>query len=121
MRLTSLLVLFPVLIADQAVKLLMLSYDPNLTTLNKSSWGYLLITLFILGFLLVLKKSLPIYLVISGGFSNLVDRIIRGGVVDYIVLPLFPWKFNLADLGITVGVIWFIYDTIIRHESGNNF
>lgn len=81
----------------------------------------MLLTVFILIFLLIFKRTPSVYLVFSAGFSNLLDRVIRGGVVDFIALPMFAWKFNLADLGLTIGVIWFIYDTIIRYESRNNF
>ena len=47
-----------------------------------------------------------IFLVAAGGFGNLVDRIFRGFVVDYIYfVPInFP-IFNLADCCVVVGMI----------------
>ena len=55
-----------------------------------------------------------ITLIISGGISNFVDRIIRGFVVDFIDFTQiinFP-IFNLADIYIVVGWILFVILTI---------
>ena len=48
--------------------------------------------------------------IISGGFSNLLDRIFRGFVVDYIDVSEFIHfpVFNLADIFIVIGVIGLI-------------
>jgi lipoprotein signal peptidase len=48
------------------------------------------------------------WLVVAGGISNLIDRLARGGVVDYVFLPPLP-KFNLADGAIVVGAIIWIF------------
>ena len=42
--------------------------------------------------------------VIGGGLGNLIDRLIHGYVIDFIVLKPFP-VFNVADIGITVGLV----------------
>ena len=45
-------------------------------------------------------------LIVAGGASNLVDRVMRGSVVDFInvgVGPLRTGIFNLADVAITLG------------------
>lgn len=42
--------------------------------------------------------------IISGGIGNLIDRIFRGYVVDFIYFKKFP-VFNIADSLIVVGVI----------------
>lgn len=42
--------------------------------------------------------------VIGGGLGNLIDRVFYGYVVDFIVLRPFP-VFNVADIGITVGLV----------------
>ena len=38
----------------------------------------------------------------GGSVGNLVDRITRGAVTDFIALPHWP-RFNLADVAITIG------------------
>ncbi len=42
--------------------------------------------------------------IIGGGIGNLIDRVLHGYVVDFIVLKPFP-VFNVADIGITVGLV----------------
>lgn len=48
-------------------------------------------------------SSLAIGLILGGALGNLIDRAIRGSVVDFISVPHWP-TFNLADVAITVGV-----------------
>jgi signal peptidase II len=43
-------------------------------------------------------------LILGGALGNLVDRLTRGDVVDFVSLPAWP-AFNLADVSITVGVV----------------
>lgn len=43
-------------------------------------------------------------LILGGALGNLVDRLTRGEVVDFVSLPAWP-AFNLADVSITVGVV----------------
>ncbi len=54
-----------------------------------------------------LQTLIMLILILAGGISNVIDRIFRGFVVDFInLLPItnFP-KFNLADMYITMGWI----------------
>lgn len=48
-------------------------------------------------------------LVLAGGISNLIDRLMRGFVVDFIDVNIldFP-NFNIADIFITIGIILLI-------------
>jgi signal peptidase II len=41
--------------------------------------------------------------VIAGAVGNLGDRILNGGVTDFVLLAFFPFVFNLADTAITIG------------------
>lgn len=59
-------------------------------------------------------------LILSGALGNLIDRVVRGYVVDYISFTLFNREmsvFNLADTYITIGVILLIYIVI---KEGKN-
>jgi len=47
---------------------------------------------------------LPTGLLIGGAIGNLIDRISRGAVTDFIKLPHWP-AFNVADMAITFGVL----------------
>ena len=49
------------------------------------------------------KTAIALSLAISGGMSNLIDRIFRGGVFDFI--RVFTITFNLADVLIVLGWI----------------
>jgi signal peptidase II len=51
---------------------------------------------------------LPTGLLLGGAAGNLIDRLDRGYVTDFIDLPLWP-AFNLADVCITVGVLSLLY------------
>lgn len=47
---------------------------------------------------------ISLMLVLAGGISNLIDRIVRGYVVDFIDVNIFDFPaFNLADISITLG------------------
>jgi signal peptidase II len=51
---------------------------------------------------------LPTGLLLGGAAGNLIDRLDRGYVTDFIKLPLWP-AFNLADMCITFGVLSLLY------------
>ena len=53
------------------------------------------------------NQKFPFVLIFSGAVSNLADRIRFGCVVDYIDLKFWP-IFNLADVYITLGVIFIL-------------
>ena len=53
------------------------------------------------------KMTTALSLILGGGISNLIDRIVRGGVVDFIKVSTFP-IFNIADISIVVGWILLI-------------
>jgi signal peptidase II len=108
-----------VVLFDQLFKFFALRL--NLATINYGlGWGIfsssftqpLFLIFIILGSLFIINHLFPKYfgkataleLIIGGGFSNLIDRVFRGGVVDYLHLPLIP-SFNLADFAITVGFL----------------
>lgn len=59
-------------------------------------------------------KMLLLGAIIGGGLGNLVDRMVNGFVIDFIVLRPFP-TFNVADLGITVGLV-LLFVTILMDQ-----
>ena len=69
----------------------------------------IIIIIAVLAFLFIKKLKDPILLwacmlVISGGIGNLIDRIFRGFVVDYLHATFIDFPvFNLADCCITIG------------------
>ncbi len=56
-------------------------------------------------------------LLIGGGIGNLIDRIFRGFVVDYLSLSFFPPVCNFADYCITLGAVFFV---IVLLTQSNN-
>ena len=51
---------------------------------------------------------LPTGLLLGGAAGNLIDRLDRGYVTDFIDIPLWP-SFNVADVSITLGVLTLLY------------
>lgn len=57
--------------------------------------------------------SLALGLQVGGALGNIVDRYRRGYVVDWIDVSRWP-TFNLADTGITIGVVLLMYALLFR-------
>jgi signal peptidase II len=51
-------------------------------------------------------------LIVAGGLANMVDRILIGGVRDFIYWPILNVWGNMADLWLTVGVGLLVIDSI---------
>lgn len=43
--------------------------------------------------------------VLGGALGNLYDRLLQHSVIDFIDVRLWPYVFNVADIGITLGAI----------------
>ena len=80
----------------------------------------------LLVYLLISKQMIRMQLaamslVLSGGIGNLIDRIAdEGRVFDFMNVGIGPLRtgiFNLADMSITFGVLWFLFLAIKnRHK-----
>jgi signal peptidase II len=76
-------------------------------------WIQLALLAGVVGYTLWLKKScyiLPVGILIGAGFSNVYDRFIHGGVVDYVYWHCgFDFAvFNFADVMIDLAVVWLL-------------
>lgn len=134
-------IIFILILVDQLAKAFVVTnYDKALTSYKisyiknfsgafgiggNSTIFFILVNVVVLGIIIkfifsqkdrVDRKTLFSFtLILAGGFSNLIDRIIRGCVVDYIDLTKyfnFP-MFNIADICIVVGWIMLLICIII--------
>jgi signal peptidase II len=76
-------------------------------------WIQLALLAGVVGYTLWLKKNcyiLPVGIMIGAGFSNVYDRFIHGGVVDYVYWHCgFDFAvFNFADVMIDIAVVWLL-------------
>lgn len=97
---------------------------------NGDNWTFLLvsglvclITIFLTVHIMgKLKQSLPIFpelLILFGSISNILDRIIYSGVIDFIVIDFGFWifpVFNLADCAIVLGVFYMFFLAIKNND-----
>lgn len=59
------------------------------------------------------KVAIPLYIILSGGIGNLLDKFIRGYVIDYIKI-FNSSAINLSDIAITIGIITFVIFLLIN-------
>lgn len=65
--------------------------------------------------------SFALSLILGGAIGNVIDRVLRGEVVDFL---LFYWRgwhfpaFNVADSAITIGAALLIIDELLRVRRG---
>lgn len=84
-----------------------------------SSNIYVFLVLLLILLLLTANKyakeslAIPVALIMSGALSNVIDRVVRGGVVDFIDIKIWP-VFNLADLLLVVGAVWIAFYLLRR-------
>lgn len=85
--------------------------------LQDKQWFFVVITLAIFAVLVTVLYKYKIegklfytatVLIFAGGIGNLIDRIFRGYVVDFLQFSFFPPVCNLADYFITVGAVMLV-------------
>jgi len=60
---------------------------------------------------------LALALIIGGAIGNVIDRLVLGHVIDFLLFYYQQWAwpaFNLADSAITVGAIIFVVDSLLQ-------
>ena len=93
----------------------------------------ILITIIIIGLIIYyIKKNtvksklniLAFSLIIGGSLGNLIDRIIRGYVIDYISVKIFNYNFpifNLGDTFICIGVFLLLIISFRKDKKHDNW
>lgn len=88
-----------------------------------------LVLIYIIFFLVRYNKELTklqknsFLLILAGGIGNLIDRIFRGAVVDFIDIgykEIYRWPaFNVADSCVCIGVTLFIISILFFSKNNN--
>lgn len=124
--LTILSISILVAFTDQATKFFIEKNFPEITSSNTgiafgidigNIWAIIISNIILIGIViyatkkeLQIKKTLTQFLlalILGGGIGNLIDRIFRGSVLDFISIWLYP-SFNIADICISVGILGII-------------
>lgn len=93
---------------------------------NSGAWMYILLTIaigIVITALMIMaigahkqgKHILGYALILTGAFSNFLDRIFCGGVIDFIVVWFGDWSwpaFNIADAAILLGIALLIKENL---------
>ena len=69
-----------------------------------------------------LTLRLSLALILAGAIGNLIDRILFGTVVDFFdfMIGSYHWYiFNVADASVTIGMVLYIYSSIITQSEVN--
>ncbi len=107
-----------IIVLDQISKTLVVKYYPQIVSENNGgAFSFLngfasyqpivvFLVLAIVAALIFIKQTrqLGVFLILAGALSNLIDRILRGSVVDFINVSVWP-SFNLADIAISAGLV----------------
>jgi len=121
-----------VILIDQTIKTLLIKnnfpyiLNPDFIFCLGKNWDLffwicctMIVLLFLLSFRRNLTETLSLFIILGSAVTNLLDRIFRGGVIDYWQINYFGRGiyFNLADLLLILGVM--IYAWQIRKENQN--
>lgn len=63
---------------------------------------------------------LALALILGGAVGNVIDRILIGGVVDFLDFHVFGWHwpaFNVADIGISCGAVLLVIDAFRTKQA----
>lgn len=128
----SFVVILTIIILDQVSKVFVLNSEVSSVCNTGVAFGILpgfphvLIStgvVFVMSYFFVREerktKHAALLLIIGGSLSNILDRLTRGCVVDFIKVSDFFPAFNLADAVITCGIILLLVSTLFKSEAKN--
>ena len=112
------------ILVDQSTKAFIVQFFPQSISYNQGiAFGLLPSNLWlIINLILILsivfwsKGEMAASLIISGGISNLLDRIFRGAIIDYINLQVWP-SFNFADALISIGLVFYLVSLVTPKKA----
>ena len=100
---------------------------------NNSTSMFIIVNVIVIGLIVYFifsKKEeiskailVSLHLIIAGGISNLIDRIIHGYVIDFIDFYIFNYNypvFNLADSFICIGILMLLYSIYLGEDNENS-
>ena len=72
------------------------------------------------------KKYIPLRisyaLIMAGAFGNLIDRVFRGYVIDFIYFSLIDFPvFNMADIYVVCSGIFLVFCVCFKYKDENDF
>ncbi|OOR85384.1 signal peptidase II [Moraxella canis] len=93
-------------------------------------WFFAILGLVVSGYIIVYLRKVPriastlslgLALVLGGAIGNVIDRILRGHVIDFIHVHYADvWHypiFNIADMGICIGMAMVVYDMLFLENK----
>lgn len=129
----SLFFFFVLIVIDQGAKAIAEnSFSFRVICNSEGSWGLLLpvpvLVVLSLGILVVMigiqwNQRLPGYpflFLFAGGIGNLIDRLVRGCVVDFISFSSFL-VFNIADIYLTLGCFFVVASYFFGNPHGEDY
>ena len=109
-------------------KILSITYTKNfggafgIGTINLVTLFSILVIIGIIIFTIKEKDNITNFatciLIISGSIGNLLDRLFRGYVIDYINIEFLKFPcFNISDICITIGIVFLIINLYINDTN----
>lgn len=90
-------------------------------------WLFFIVTILIVSYLIYLiyrhrhakwYLTLTYGLLLGGAIGNFIDRILYGYVIDMIRLQFMDFPiFNIADMALSIGVVWLIIQVLLDQNS----